>query len=127
MNQREIKFRYWNNKEKRMYYQSERGWDDFPNLLPAKYNQKDEWLEYTGLKDKNGKEIYEGDIVKIGNTIYKVSFTFKGSIEISELTKKDYMGGWLFSPIKAKFGKYFTSYPSLEVIGNIYENKNLLK
>ncbi len=68
--------------------------------------------QYTGLKDKNGKEIYEGDIVKIVH-IFQVVFNEHGFWE----AKNEYS----HFPI--------TRYPqqSWTIIGNIYENPELLE
>ena len=79
--------------------------------------------QFTGLKDKNGKEVYEGDIVKEQRRRFKDKyFAVKWNNDI---------GSYIFEPLD----KSLTSYPcfnigtvkGLEVIGNIYENPELLE
>ena len=64
--------------------------------------------QFTGLKDKNGKEIYEGDIVKSGILTGEVYQQY---------------GYWTATSI----GQSLWSQKSIEIIGNIYENPELLK
>lgn len=82
-------------------------------------------MQYTGLKDRNDKEIYEGDIVKVleKGTWYTCKVAYG-------------LCGFFLVPLKAHpfFGRlYFTESENnskqddgVEVIGNIYENKELL-
>ena len=74
-----------------------------------------EWMQYTGLKDKNGKEIYEGDILRFKRSHYKYK-SMGNYYKIVEWEVTPYYNGWNIVNVN----KY-------EVIGNIYENPELLE
>ena len=104
---RQHKYRYWNGNTKEMHYKDV--WDNFPLAGENEY-----FLEWTGLKDKNGKEIYEGDI-----------FQDEEDQACDFVEWNDAFGGWgtneWFLP-----KELVNQADSLEIIGNIYENKELL-
>lgn len=156
---REIKFRVWDKKENAMErdiysiewvaggmkvggpgYHISNGWASVNDTLKDKLGEPDLILmQYTGLKDKNGKEIYEGDIVR-------------GIVDVPIMMGNDFehikMGGEVFydhsgfslkviqsmcDPERNGMVNYFdfvgddgSVFEKMEVIGNIYENPDLL-
>lgn len=128
---REIKFRAWDEKQKKMLYGVSIGtikvWDENAPLISHEFSYSKDCIfeQYTGLKDKNGKEIYEGDIVKcwsqdtypVGRVMYSEEWC---DYEIVSYDPKDCKVYSLenFSPTIKEY---------LEVIGNIHENPELLK
>jgi uncharacterized phage protein (TIGR01671 family) len=91
-----------------------------PELLCSNTNSK--LMQYTGLKDENGKEIYEGDILKL-NPEYRGY----GEIPVSVFWGK---GRWLCQGIMHySHQSDLTSYAldKMEIIGNIHDNPELLK
>jgi hypothetical protein len=112
---RKIKFRAW-DKEFKKFSQMALGYasSDVNDLTDY------EWSQYTGLKDKNGKEVYEGDIVSVwrdgSNRIFTVKWREQG-VPMYILYPQ---------PLNENFWHLRSDMEmAWEVIGNIYENPEL--
>lgn len=127
---REIRFKAFDKVMEKMY---EVGYVDFPKervqlahiidgicyavyISPLKYVQL---LQYTGLKDKNGMEIYEGDIIKSEENIVSKIVYDEASFK-SVWVHNDHL-------VNCVLDNLFIRTLNPVVIGNIYENPELLK
>jgi uncharacterized phage protein (TIGR01671 family) len=83
--------------------------------------------EYSGLKDKNGKEIYEGDICKNDNIFYQIIWIDRLAKYCAKVIKSEYV---IVRDMPFALQQYVidgTLECKLEIIGNIYENQYLIK
>ena len=122
------KLRAWDKQDERMSYGEVEYFDDSINYrfdhFCTEADEDVEFMQSTGLKDKNGVEIYEGDVINYRNS-FRNPMTGSGSLSINRDFKIIFKDG----EFKAKgFDirlKNILSYS--EVIGNIYENPELLE
>jgi len=130
----EIKFRAWHKELNEMYdwgeLQVKGKWWTYPEY---------KLMQFTGLHDKNGKEIYEGDIVKnlrygnLAEVVFKHSDFCKGMTEVRDplFGGTDNLEGFFhelsYFGLKMLGGENKAFYiQDTEIIGNIYENQELL-
>jgi len=130
------KFRAWDKIDKELYLVDEIHWDedqlDFigDGITFMRIAEKIVLMQSTGLFDKNGQEIFEGDIIdttdyegglsSVGNPLVKVEsdkygFIVTGDFPCSPITLKKFEDGRKFAGVKVK------------IIGNVYQNPELLE
>lgn len=108
---RPIKFRAWDNEVKVM-----RGMDELGSICLDALDGSDFIIEqFTGLTDKNGKEIYENDLLKFGNN--NIARVLYGQAE------------YLLKLLAYDFDYRLSDFNSedIEIIGNVHENTNSLE
>lgn len=126
---REIEFRAWDKEEKRYWFDCQNVYDSsnapcccsaFGHFLSVKMQDEDYFdteenrfnvEQYTGLRDKNGKKIFEGDKVRTWNGN-------KGFISYNN-------GSWCIGKKQREIETY--EYKNIEILGNIHENPELLE
>lgn len=134
--EREIKFRAFNPQIKSMAYNVFPSYNgDIVFISHNDHETEYRWLpiadsepclmQFTGLKDKNGKDIYEGDIVSLFNPYNNQLAIGFGKIIFSY----EYVGGWVLEAAETEGNclNIGTRTNQIEVVGNIYENPELLK
>jgi uncharacterized phage protein (TIGR01671 family) len=128
MNKREIKFRVWDDETKIMIYphnstyRPHHQWFTKENTIEYANMQNGftttQIMQFTGLKDKNDREIYEGDIIKTSGLLDNI---------IGEVIFLTELGSWGIHPKDwDKLTTYRIYEGKREIIGNIYENPELV-
>jgi len=131
--EREIKFRVWDpDKQRMVYYRTpickegmglfmlDSEWPhDWIDTLVAFMTRPKYLMQYTGLKDKNGKEIYEGDVVvNRCDEMWVVEY-------ITRRLRHTLGHGEYADPVEMGYFPPMHTTEGLEVIGNIYENPEI--
>ena len=139
---REIKFRAWDKDKEKMLSWKQIIHNTSNNLFGGLFElfrrlERFKALQFTGLKDKNGKEIYEGDIVNIAEisscACCKIKDREIGIVCFKEFTFYDgeythtVIGYCVdYGDVDGDCKEINSDCYIIEVIGNIYENKKLL-
>jgi len=121
---REIKFRAWDERRNEMEYEGFSITAEGIAYYTGNYREEmggfkesDILMQYTGLKDKNGREIYEGDI-----------FRFEDGSGLGVIFYSELLAAYMWHPTDhdETMSTLLPESEIMEVVGNIYENGDLL-
>jgi uncharacterized phage protein (TIGR01671 family) len=126
---REFKFRAWDKHVEKMLFWNDLYSYDLHGFFDDPTTEDDIiFMQYTGLKDKNDKEIYDGDILK--------SFAHPDIPLLHKIEWSDKYNGWFAKNVNNKGSDYktgdvqlfvYAKHNDFGIIGNMYENPGLLE
>ena len=121
---REIKYKVWNEELKEMYTVSKEKYLGSTGIVdPYVGHEKAVWLQFTGLTDVNNREIYEGDILRLLNSEVLCEVVYEAP---------SFCRRWINPKVSSLRGVEMEPMAhntciTYEVIGNIFENPELLE
>ena len=132
---REIKFRAWDGKKMMSELPAYLEPHDVNETISSMNSEGIVLMQYTGLKDKNGKEIYEGDILYVefekSRSLNHFDMYLKKWTHVVEFKDQSFnipdINGEFRQALCTAIHNQNKPTPEWEIIGNIYENKELLK
>ena len=126
---REMKVRVWDDVLKEMLYSRVEQFDDMLGFRFDKHLETENpvYMWETGMKDKNGREIYEGDICRLGTTMYQIVWMDRYAKYGAKVIKTETVLAMGCTFPMQDYVVFSSGQCDLEIISNIYENPELLK